>query len=639
MPLPPGTRVGTLPNGTLTWIGPDGTPLNADGTPLDTSSITQPPAGQQLATPLAPTPASQTAAGAQPAMQPAAQDTTARDALIAQFAADHKGQTGTATPVLNKPTAAQTAAAGSDPQKQQQLQQSLDTGFDTYTFGDGTSIDVSPDGRTQNQKLAASSTRAQTPQEILAQNGIYSVGNQVWQRNADGTYSQTNASQATQALADNKTQADTAYTTAQTQKLQTDNALAQDPTNQALQQQKTQADVAYTQAQTQKLAADEAVSQGNLAVAQGNLGVAQAKLPGEQAQTAATTASTQATAQRTAALTPGEVTQQQATLQGTQITNQAALAKLNQPTMLSTGTGPTYTYWDPATQSMQTAANPAYVPTDPGRMTAQLQQQATAQQQALQQQVAAGKITSDQAASQFDQYWNQNIEPVKGDIAAAQAKAQSALQYQQAQTGYQQAQTAMLPATLAQNASDAAQRNVLSMLPYTVGTGAATTPGITPGARGFPNVNPAQIMQNATYSLPNLQEIGRQGAAAALANISPTAAMHAQIPGPMGQPQQGMPDLNSMLNMNSYGFGAPGGAQGGPAQPMPAVQGAPAQAQLMPAAAPGGQTSYTNPGMNMAMMPGYVPPTGPQTSYTIPGMDPSLMPGAANPWGTYAPSS
>ena len=49
------------------------------------------------------------------------------------------------------------------------------------------------------------------------------------------------------------------------------------------------------------------------------------------------------------------------------------------------------------------------------------------------------------------------------------------------------------------------------MLPYVVGAGAATNPGVTPGKGGFPQINTNQIMQNATYSLPNLQEIGRQG--------------------------------------------------------------------------------------------------------------------------------
>jgi hypothetical protein len=576
---------------------------------------------------------------------PAAPDTSARDAIIAQFAADHRGQVGTPADVTVKlPAGAKYPAGSKDANGKDVSGQPYPPGsaladpqgFQTYSFGDGSSIELSPDGQSRNQKLSTSATRVQTPQQVLAQAGVYDMGaNGVWQKNPDGTYSQTDASTAKQALADQATTAKTNLDTLNAQKQQIDNAALSDPTNIQLKQQQQTLANQLTQANIDKASADQAVAAGNLSIAQ-------AKLPGELAQTAATTASSQATAANTAATTqatlgklPGDIAQQQATLQGTQITNQAAAAKLNQPTMLTTGTGPTYTYWDPATQSMQTAANPAYAPTDPGRMTAQLQQQATAQQQALQQQVAAGKITSDQAASQFDQYWNQNIEPVKGDIAAAQAKAQSALQYQQAQTGYQQAQTAMLPATLAQNASDAAQRNVLSMLPYTVGAGAATTPGITPGPRGFPNVNPAQIMQNATYSLPNLQEVGRQGAAAALANISPTAAMHMQIPGPTGQaPMPGMPDLNSMLNMNGYGFGAPAPAQ---AQAQAATAGGAGLAQ--PAGPPVGQTSYTNPGMNMALMPGYVPPTGPQTSYPIPGMDPSLMPGAANPWGTYQPSS
>lgn len=50
MPLPPGARVGTLPDGTLTWIDANGQPINPDGTPMT----------GQTATPLPPTPAAQT---------------------------------------------------------------------------------------------------------------------------------------------------------------------------------------------------------------------------------------------------------------------------------------------------------------------------------------------------------------------------------------------------------------------------------------------------------------------------------------------------------------------------------------------------------------------------------------------------
>jgi hypothetical protein len=51
MPLPAGARVGTLPDGSLTWIDASGQPINADGTPA---------ANAQQATPLPPTPAQQT---------------------------------------------------------------------------------------------------------------------------------------------------------------------------------------------------------------------------------------------------------------------------------------------------------------------------------------------------------------------------------------------------------------------------------------------------------------------------------------------------------------------------------------------------------------------------------------------------
>jgi hypothetical protein len=215
---------------------------------------------------------------------------------------------------------------------------------------------------------------------------------------------------------------------------------------------------------------------------------------------------------------------------------------------------------------------------NPAQLTVNLTNQANQMAGQLHQQAASGKISGDQAASQFNDWYSSNIEPMKQQIAYQQAVQQQALQTQGAQAGLYQAQAANYPAALAQLASSDAQKNAVSMMPYLVNSGAASNPGITAGKGGFPQINPGQVMQNAMFSVPNLQEIGRQGAAAALANISPTAAMHAQMPGPPGQPPvQGLPDLSSMLNMNNYGFGPPGGAT-------PPMAGQPAPVAAAPAA-------------------------------------------------------
>jgi hypothetical protein len=556
-------------------------------------------------------------------------NTTQRDKQLNDLGALHAGVIG------------KTETVGKDGT---QVKAPSGAGWNTYTFGDGSTVDLTDDGRMQN--LITPRPVAQTATQQQLSTGHISVGNQVYTpdpSNPSGPWILSTESANQQQLTDAKTVADTNYQTAQTQKLQNDSILATDPQNQQALAAKQGIDNAYVQAQTQKLAADEAVARGNLAVSQGNLGVSQgnlaigqAKLPGEIAQTAATTQNTLQSAATSAGnlalaqqKAPTDIALTQAQTQNQIASAAAAQAKINQPSVLDTGTGPTTTMWNPATQSTQTVANQNYLPTDPGRMTAQLQQQAQAQQQTLQQQVQAGKLTSDQAASQFDTWWNQNIEPLKGDIAAAQAKQQSALAQQQAQTNYYNAQAANLPATLAQNASDQAQRNVISMLPYVTGKGygdAVSNLMSSMGTGKFPGINPQALASAATYSLPNLQEIGRQGAAAALAHISPTAQNILTQNAAGGQPAvqppvAGMPDLNSLLSRGSYGFGQPGGGMAG-APPAPAM-----------AQSPAGSNPMTNmqgaPGTNLV-------PTAtlnamnaaPQTSYTIPGLNPAGMPGA-----------
>jgi hypothetical protein len=244
------------------------------------------------------------------------------------------------------------------------------------------------------------------------------------------------------------------------------------------------------------------------------------------------------------------------------------------PTVMQTGTGPTTTYWDPTTQSMQSMPNPDYQPTDPGRMTQQLQQQIQQQQQSLQQKIQDRTMTADQASAQFNKWWGTNVEPMKSTIATAQATQQLALQKQQQDIATSQAQAqnyansaAYNVANLGETASENAQRNALSLLPYMGGAGfGQAQQQVAGGGR----LTPQQIVQATTFSLPNLQEIGRQGAAAALANYSPTAQAHLQTMGPPPTPAVGgMPDLSGLLNMNNYGFSAPAASAGAPGGPPP----------------------------------------------------------------------
>ena len=497
------------------------------------------------------------------------------------------------------------------------------TGNTIYTFGDGTTAVVGPNGEVGTVTPPAEKSAA----TLQNQAGVMPVGNQIWVKGSDGVWTQSTGTQATQQLSDAKTQADTAYTDAQTRKMNIDSQIAADPTNQALAQQKTQADIDYQRAQIAKQQADAAYQQGQLAVSQGNLAISQAKAPGEIAQTAATTAGTQATTQET-------------------------LRRAAEPTVIQTGTtAPNLTVWNPATQQMESQPNTSYLPTDSAHMQIQLNEQQNQYAQQLAQQVQQGKLSPDAATSQYNSWYSQNIEPMKPLIAQTQAteaatlqKSQEANQYQALINQYYPQTEAIAMGNYLQGASDKAQSNFLSMMPYMVNSSAATTPGVTSNGPGkFPTVNPQQIMANATYSVPNLMEIGRQGAAQALQNLSPTAAMHAQMPGPMptpypgGMPNFGMPGMPS-IGQNPYLMGVPpsmaaaGATNSGNFYPNPTLSGAGpgslyGSPQLMPQGGPPGSmqgaagsnlmstaalnpaamTSYTIPGLDMSQFPGYTP--------------------------------
>jgi hypothetical protein len=215
-------------------------------------------------------------------------DTSQRDQIVAALAAAHGGIFGKPAPQTTKGTGGQLQA----------------TGYDLYTFGDGTTVEVDPDtGATQNLKLAPVKTTAtKTPQDVLGDQGLYIVGGKVYQKNPDpnGLPIETDASKATQVLADAKTQADTTLAQAQTAKADIDAKIAADPTNQALQQQKTQADNALTAAQT-------ASQQATAAATAIDTQLKQAAAPSQIALAGAQATNLQATAAATAATTPSTV--------------------------------------------------------------------------------------------------------------------------------------------------------------------------------------------------------------------------------------------------------------------------------------------------------------------------------------------
>ncbi|MBO0883580.1 MAG: hypothetical protein J2P17_25250, partial [Mycobacterium sp.] len=478
------------------------------------------------------------------AAAPAQPDHSARDALIQDLIAKHGAQVGTQSTVYNKPTAAQTAAATTDQQKQDLLK-SLDSGFDLYQFNDGTTIELSPDGNSRNYKPASAAEQAaNNPTPVSANTtdpnivmrdpktgAITTVANpnykppagttvsgtttepNILTRNADGTITSTPNPNykppVGTSVAANTTDpnivtrnADGTITTTPNPNYQAPAAapistnttdptiVLRDPKTGAL---STQPNPNYQPPAAAPVASN--TTDPNIVLRDPKTGAISTVPNPNYQKPSATVVSAPGTSDQfiiTRDPTSGAISQQP---------NPNYVPP--RPTQITPSTTSPYITTQDAQGNLTSVPNPSYVPTDPGRMTAQLQQQADQQWQTLQQQVQQGKITSDQAASQFDQYWNENIEPVKGDIAAAQAKAQSAIAQQQAMTGYYQAQAANIPATLAQNASDAAQKNFIAMLPYVGGKGYGDTMSQLMSSLGtgkFPKLDPQALAAASTYS-------------------------------------------------------------------------------------------------------------------------------------------
>ena len=409
MPLPAGATVGRLPDGTLTWVDATGQALSPDGTPTG-----------QIATPMSPTastggggvgglqgsglpgtPQPGAATGPSTPAQPAPAapaDRSARQKIIDQMTAQYGAPLGLPTTVYNKPTAAQTDAISKMPsgnadeiakkaQAQADLQKSLDSGFDLYTFGNsGVTAELSPDGGSRNIKVPSSATPSKTPgtpdQQMAAAGGPLVLSDKsVWNKtgtdaNGKPIYTQTDASTASQALAARQAQADLAVKQNEQAKGQLDNLLAADPNNIALQQQQKQATLDYTNAQ--KAASDAATAKSTL-----DQQLAAQEEPGKIAKhgrhhrlaPTRPPTNTLATANKTNALLPTDLASAQTALAlaqqnlannpadnaaklaltDAQTKYQAAQAaatnaKLNEPVLENTGTtSPTNTFWNPAT--------------------------------------------------------------------------------------------------------------------------------------------------------------------------------------------------------------------------------------------------------------------------------------------------
>jgi len=213
---------------------------------------------------------------------------------------------------------------------------------------------------------------------------------------------------------------------------------------------------------------------------------------------------------------------------------------------------------DPVTGQIVNVPNLNYAPktlADVSAMVDRLNQQARAKRDELSKLVAAQKITDTEAGTQFNAWWDQNIEPQKGQLATIQRQAAT----EERRKEEEATRTNLTAAQLAgkQAADIAAKQRETYVGP---GWGAA----VNAIMQGF--ANPRQPLPNidyaaaTTYRAPSLASVAEQATADYLKHISPTAAAIAGGAAPSVL-QPGF-DINNVLNRSSYQFtgGAPGAA-------------------------------------------------------------------------------
>jgi hypothetical protein len=217
-----------------------------------------------------------------------------------------------------------------------------------------------------------------------------------------------------------------------------------------------------------------------------------------------------------------------------------------------------------ANGQISTQANPNYTPISTAEIAGQvsrLQAQAQAQRDQLLAKQQSGAITADQANTQFNQWWAQNVEPQKAMLDAAQKTAVQAEQ----QKAQEQARLNLGTAQAAGNAVVTATAGEHRVGP---GFGAMVSNIQNSFASGKPPAAmSAQDWSNALVTpSPDYSSIYENATAQALKHISPTAAQIATgQPVPTGlATAQGM-NVNQVLNQTQYGFpGGPSPASGPP---------------------------------------------------------------------------
>jgi hypothetical protein len=228
-------------------------------------------------------------------------------------------------------------------------------------------------------------------------------------------------------------------------------------------------------------------------------------------------------------------------------TSQAAtpMPGAESPTSIATGTDqPTIVQRMPD-GSIKNVPNPNYQPTDPALRVAQLSNQASAKLQEIQAKIGPG-FTPDQAQSEFDAWWNTNVEPAKTQLQQTQQKTQADVQRQQQEQERANYATAL---TAGSNAVEAYKAQMPNMVGP--GFGAAVNQLANAWTSGKPvgNVDIASAVQ---YQPLDLNQLQQNAVNSALAHISPTAAQG--LGGGMPAMAQQQYDVTANLNRSNYQF-------------------------------------------------------------------------------------
>lgn len=246
-------------------------------------------------------------------------------------------------------------------------------------------------------------------------------------------------------------------------------------------------------------------------------------------------------------------------------------------TGLSTDT-PYLTTRDTTTGALSTQLYPGYQAKTQADVAAQVGRLQTAAQQKrdeLKARIGQAGYTAQNAARDFDQWWNQNVEPQKQGLAAAQQQAQ----IEQQRKADEERRTAFTTAQAAgQQAASIYQAGARNRVGPQFGN--VINQLVNAWASGGTLPQNLDVAGAVTYQGPTADQIAEQATAKALAFISPTAA---QIAGG-GQPAltNMMPqlDINQLLQASTYSPGNFGAVPQVQAQPVTSIYRPPQQVDL-----------------------------------------------------------